>query len=514
MRVTGILVVASRASLMAALLLVAACATLPVDDARVASTALDDHASTTLGREIGARAVHPPGTSGFTILRGGREAFTARIALADLAERTIDVQYYLWESDATGTLLARQLHRAAERGVRVRILVDDVNLDDQDANLAAFDAHPNIEVRTFNPFVHRASKALGFLTDFNRLNHRMHNKLIVVDNAVAIVGGRNMGDAYYEVDPEFNFRDLDVVAAGPVVRELSKVFDSFWNGEWSVRMAALFGRPVDATYLTDPARVKRFADAIARYPHPLDQDLVTLRSALSAVFAQFVWARGHVVYDDPASIGDPRLRVMHDLLIRRVERLERELLIEAAYFIPLDADLPMVRALTRRGVRMRLLTNSLASNDVVPAFAGYSRIRRALVAAGVELHELRRDPGPARKRELPAGSQASLHTKAIVFDRKDVFIGSFNLDARSSAINTEAGLFIESPELAARVADYMDTGASPEVSYRVRLDAEGRLAWHASDDGKPLAYTVDPLTTPGLRMRARWWSLLPILEQL
>jgi putative cardiolipin synthase len=514
MNVARLAGVASRAALTAALSLLAACATLPPDDARVASTALDDHASTALGREIEARAAQAPKQSGFTILRRGREAFTARVAMADLAERTIDVQYYLWESDATGTLLARQLHRAAERGVRVRILVDDVNLDDQDTNLAAFDAHPNIEVRIFNPFAHRASKALGFVADFDRVNHRMHNKLIVVDNAVAIVGGRNMGDPYYEVDPEFNFRDLDVVAAGPVVRELSKVFDRFWNGEWSVRVASLVGRPVEAAYLADPAQAKRFAAAMARYPHPLDQDVATLRSSLSAVFAQFVWAPGRVIYDDPASIRDPRLRVMHDLLIRRIERLEREILIEAAYFIPLDADLPTVRALTRRGVRVRLLTNSLASNDVVPAFAGYSRIRRALVEAGVEVHELRHDPGPARKRELPAGSKARLHTKAIVFDRNDVFIGSFNLDARSSSINTEAGLYIESPALAARVVEYMDTGASGEVSYRLALDADRRLAWHASDDGKPLSYDVDPLTTPGLRFRAWWWSLLPILEQL
>jgi putative cardiolipin synthase len=495
-------------------LALAGCATLPKDYPRTASTALAAPETTTIGREIAGLAGRHPGQSGFAVLRRGRIAFTTRIALADVAEKTLDVQYYIWEQDATGVLLAQHLRRAADRGVRVRVLIDDSNVVRRDASLAAFDAHPNVEVRVFNPFAQRATRVVGFLTDFNRLNHRMHNKLIVVDNAVAIVGGRNMSDPYFEVDPEFNFRDLDVVAAGPITKELSAVFDRFWNGEWSVPIAALVDRAYTVDELDTPARRERIATIVATYPHPLSHDLASVKAAVSQITAMLVWAPGRVLFDDPASIEDPGLRVMGRTLRKRTDEASREILIEAAYFIPFQEGAALAKQLVDRGVRVRVVTNSLTSNDVIQAFAGYSISRVDLIRAGVELHELRFEPGPARKRQLPAGSKASLHTKTIVFDRKDVFIGSFNLDARSSSINTEAGLYIESPELAAQVIEYLDEGAGPEVSYRVELDAAGNLQWTASDDGKVLRYDRDPLSTPGQRARAGFWSVLPILDQL
>jgi len=505
-----------RAWLLAVLgmLVLAGCATVPKDYPRTPSTAFQAHESTTVGREVAALAAQHPGESGFAIIRRGRQAFTSRIMLADLAEKSLDVQYYQWDQDATGGILAEHLLRAADRGVRVRVLVDDVNLQDRDAVLASFDAHPNVEIRVFNPFPQRFSKAAGFLTDFNRVNHRMHNKLMVMDNAVAIVGGRNMSDAYFEVDPEFNFRDLDVAAAGPVVRDLSKIFDRFWNGDWSLPVAALVDRTYTEADLRAAQRSIFSAERRARYPHPLNQDLGTLRSELAGTFRSFVRAPGRAIYDDPSSINDPEVRVMQEAMFRRIDRLEKELLIEAAYFIPMKQGVERAKTLIDRGVRIRVVTNSLASNDVIQAFAGYSISREALLKAGVELYELRFEPGPARKRQLPAGSKAGLHTKTMVFDRKDVFIGSFNLDARSAMINTEAGLYVESPVLAAQVIDYLNEGASPEVSYRVQLDKNGELYWTASDDGKPLRYDVDPLTTPEQRAKARFWSVLPIIEQL
>ena len=495
-------------------LLLAGCATVPKDYPRTASTAFQAHESTTIGREVAALAAQHPGESGFAIIRHGRQAFTARVMLADLAQKTLDVQYFLWDVDNTGQILADHLIRAADRGVRVRVLVDDVNLKDRDAALASFDAHPNIEVRLFNPFPHRWSQLFGFLTDFNQVNHRMHNKLMVMDNAVAIVGGRNMADAYYEVDPKFNFRDLDIAGAGPIVRDLSKLFDRFWNGEWSVPVAAM----VDRTYTEEDlqARVQRLREAIAKteYPYPLDQDLGTLRSELAGTFRSFVWAPGRVIYDDPASINDPDLRVMNKLLHQRLARLEKELLVENAYFIPPEDGIANAKKLVDRGVRIRIVTNSLASNDVIQAFAGYSVSRERLVGAGVELHELRSEPGPQRARQLPPGSKAGLHTKTMVFDRKDVFVGSFNLDARSKQINTEAGLFVESPELAAQVAAYLDTGASPDQSYRVLLDAAGDVYWEASDNGTPVRYDAEPLATPDQMSSAAFWRTAPILEQI
>ena len=503
-----------RALLVAAVLLIASCATVPKDYPRTESTAFQFHESTSIGKELAGLAAQHPGESGVAIIRRGRPAFTARVVLADLAEQTLDVQYFLWEPDATGRILADHLMRAADRGVRVRILIDDVNLKDRDAGIAALDAHPNVEIRLFNPFPHRGSHLFGFLVDFDRVNHRMHNKLMVMDNALAVVGGRNMSDPYFEVDPRANFRDLDIAAAGPVVRDLSNVFDRFWNGAWSVPIAAL----VDRRYGEDDLRahVQRIREVIAKgdYPHPLDQDVAALQSELSTLVRGFVWAPAHVVYDDPASISDPSRRVMHTLLFGRLDRVQTELLIESAYFIPLDGGVAKLKELVDRGVRIRVLTNSLASNDVIAAFAGYSKRREAMVRNGIEMYELRPEPGPVRKRLFGGGSRAGLHTKAIVFDREDVFIGSFNLDARSSAINTEAGLYVTSPALAAQVIEFMNEGVDPDASFRLQLDKEGNLCWIAEDEGTPLRYDKDPMTTFLQRFAAGFIRLLPVDTQL
>ena len=503
-----------RALLVAAVLLIASCATVPKDYPRTESTAFQFHESTSIGKELAGLAAQHPGESGVALIRRGRPAFTARVVLADLAEQTLDVQYFLWAPDATGVILADHLLRAADRGVRVRILIDDVNLMDRDAGIAALDAHPNVEIRLFNPFPHRGSHLFGFLVDFDRVNHRMHNKLMVMDNALAIVGGRNMSDPYFEVDPRANFRDLDIAAAGPVVRDLSNVFDRFWNGAWSVPIAALVDRPYGEDDLR--AHVQRIREVIAKgdYPHPLDQDVAALKSELSTLVRGFVWAPAHVVYDDPASISDQSRRVMHTLLFRRLDRVQTELLIESAYFIPLDGGVAKLKELVDRGVRIRVLTNSLASNDVIAAFAGYSKRREAMVRNGIELYELRPEPGPVRKRLFGGGSRAGLHTKAIVFDRKDVFIGSFNLDARSSAINTEAGLYVASPALAAQVIEFMNEGVDPDASFRLQLDKEGNLYWIAEDEGTPLRYDKDPMTTFLQRFAAGFIRLLPVDTQL
>jgi len=503
-----------RALLAAAVLLIASCATVPKDYPRTESTAFQFHESTSIGKELAGLAAQHPGESGVAIIRRGRPAFTTRVVLADLAEQTLDVQYFLWEPDATGRILADHLMRAADRGVRVRILIDDVNLKDRDAGIAALDAHPNVEIRLFNPFPHRGSHLFGFLVDFDRVNHRMHNKLMVMDNALAIVGGRNMSDPYFEVDPRANFRDLDIAAAGPVVRDLSNVFDRFWNGAWSVPIAALVDRPYGEDDLR--AHVQRIREVIAKgdYPHPLDQDVAALKSELSTLVRGFVWAPAHVVYDDPASISDPSRRVMHTLLFGRLDRVQTELLIESAYFIPLDGGVAKLKELVDRGVRIRVLTNSLASNDVIAAFAGYSKRREAMVRNGIEMYELRPEPGPVRKRLFGGGSRAGLHTKAIVFDREDVFIGSFNLDARSSAINTEAGLYVTSPALAAQVIEFMNEGVDPDASFRLQLDKEGNLYWIAEDEGTPLRYDKDPMTTFLQRFAAGFIRLLPVDTQL
>jgi putative cardiolipin synthase len=365
----------------------------------------------------------------------------------------------------------------------------------------------------FNPFAQRSAKTVGFLTDFERVNHRMHNKLLVVDNAVAIVGGRNMSDPYFGVDPTRNFRDLDIAAVGPIVRDLSAVFDRFWNGDWAVPVAALTDRSAGIDDYRSVAGELRRSLPTRDYPWPLEREVAELEGELESLYRSFVWGPARVLWDDPASIDDPGVRTMYRTLARRFREAEQEVLLESAYLVPLDSGTAEAEALRAKGVRIRALTNSLASNDVLAAFAGYSKYRERLVAAGVELHELRPDAGPIRQRMffgVRGGSRAGLHTKAIVFDRRDVFVGSFNLDPRSSFINTEAGLYVESAELAAQVAAYMDEGVRLDNAYRLGLDASGRLYWITEDDGKQIRYDVDPLSSPAQRFEVQWLRMLPL----
>jgi putative cardiolipin synthase len=502
--------------LVLAVVLCTGCASVPPDYPRPPSTVFPDHASTAIGAYFATAAAAHPGQSCFAILPDGSRAFTARIAMTELAEKTLDLQYFIWDSDTTGRILAERLVRAADRGVRVRILLDDLNLQGRDAVVAALDAHPNIEIRLFNPFAHRSGHLLDFIVDFNRVNHRMHNKLFVMDNALAIVGGRNIGNHYFEVHQQVNFRDMDVIAGGPVVREASGVFDHFWNSAWAVPIRALVDRPATEADLQEAVQTSRQLVAQEPYPYPLDQDVATLKSEMTAIFDRCIWAPGHMIFDDPDEITKHgRTTTMTESFYRRIGRLESELLIEVPYLIVRKPGLAAVKRLRDRGVRIRVLTNSLASNDVLAAHAGHAEHRDKLIAAGVELYELRSDPAVKKRTFFLSGSgRSTLHAKVMVFDRKDVFIGSLNLDPRSGDINTEAGLYIESPELAAQVIAYMDEGVLPQYAYRVLLDADGDLYWVTETDGKTERYDHDPNSTAWQRAKVRFIRMLPVMNQL
>jgi putative cardiolipin synthase len=477
--------------------------------------AFQEHESTRIGAKIADLARQNPGRSGFSIIRYGRRALTARVAVADLAEKCLDVQYYIWEEDATGRILAERLVRAAERGVRVRVLVDDINMAGRDARIAALDAHPNIHIRIFNPFSNRRFRGLDFVTDLRRVNHRMHNKLMVMDNAIAIVGGRNVGAHYFEAHDKSNFRDLDIAAVGPIVREVSEVFDHFWNGRWSVPVADIVDRPFEERDCSSTIAEIRAQIESDNYPFPLNIDLDELLATLDEEISRMSWAPGRIVWDDPAAIYDGwRSGAINEALYQRMQNLQQELLIESAYFVPGQRGIDAAKQLEERGVRLRVLTNSLAANDVLAAHAGYSKYRRALLDAGVELYELRPDPGPVDKKLVSMESKAALHTKAIVFDRKDVFIGSFNLDPRSASINTEAGLYVESPEIARQVIEYMDDGVAPKNAYRVRIDEQRRLRWATDAGGAGSDYSKDPKSTWLQRSLAALIRMLPVERQL
>jgi putative cardiolipin synthase len=333
------------------LLMLTGCATtLPTDVQRPPSSSFADYETTATGQLFEQAALQHPGKSGFALIRKGRPAFTGRIAMTAMAEKTMDLQYYIWEPDTTGRIFALRLVEAADRGVRVRALLDDNTLEGRDSPIAAIDAHPNIEIRIFNPFAHRGSRIFGFLTDFDRVNHRMHNKLVVVDNALAIVGGRNIGNHYFGVQTDANFRDLDIAAAGPIVRELSNVFDRFWNGDWSYPVSAL----VDRTYTEEDLRetvatVREFISK-EQYPYPLDEDVESLRGQLKEIRDNFIWAPEQVIWDDPSIVEHEKAAaVMHEALHRKVQTLQKELLIESAYFVVRERAIEATKKWLKKG---------------------------------------------------------------------------------------------------------------------------------------------------------------------
>ncbi|HTN66176.1 MAG TPA: phospholipase D family protein, partial [Burkholderiaceae bacterium] len=359
---------------------------------RPVSAMLPNNADTRLGKSVAPLVQVHPGVSGVVALRDGRAAFAARALLADAAERTLDVQYYIWHRDMSGTLLFEALRRAADRGVRVRLLLDDNNTGGLDSVLAALDAHPNIEVRLFNPFRIRRWRALGYLTDFARLNRRMHNKSFTADDQVAIIGGRNVGDEYFGAGQDVLFVDLDVLAIGPVVKDVSRDFESYWNSASSYPAqrvlpgadpAAMPALAAAASRIAVDPTARAYIDALAE--QPFVRDLLAHR-------LPFEWAATTMVSDDPAK-GLGRA-AQDELLVARLRRIlkmpARELELVSPYFVPGAAGVEYFAALARRGVAITVLTNSLEATDVVAVHAGYAKRRKPLLEAGVRLFEMKR----------------------------------------------------------------------------------------------------------------------------
>lgn len=347
------------------------------------STALEDYANTSAGEKLSRLEKQHLGQLGFLIVGQPRAAFTSRVVLTELAEKSLDLQYYIWEEDASGRILAEKLVSAADRGVRVRVLLDDINLGGRDDVIASLDAHPNIEIRLFNPFAHRQFRFLDFLVDFKRVNRRMHNKLMVMDNSLAIIGGRNIGDHYFGVSEGANFRNLDIAAGGPVVRETSSVFDYFWNGEWSVPISSLVDRTYTKQDLEEVLSAIRSQIEGSRFPYPLEPDVADLKSNFMTIIDNLIWSRGSMIWDDPASVIETgETQRISNAVYLRLQSLQNEFLIESAYFVPRDVAIKTIQKLRNDGIRVRILTNSLASNDVLAAHAGYSQRRKELIESG------------------------------------------------------------------------------------------------------------------------------------
>lgn len=507
-KVTG---VCKRLFLVVAMILLTGCSTLPQAVEREASYALTNPGVTLLGRMFAEAAIDEV-NSGFVPLVSGTDAYEVRAAMAGLAEHTLDLQTYIWGDDLAGRAMLREVLAAAERGVRVRLLIDDHHTADSGVTFAAVNAHPHIEVRLFNPFGWRKNRYMDWLLDFRRINHRMHNKLMIADNVLAITGGRNIGDHYFAVDTETNFRDLDLLLAGPAVSRMSTAFDDYWNSEWAYPVDALDSAAgasgdgaamiaiLDAWFATQP-----------EFPYRIDGPPEGLQKRLEKFREEFFYGPVHVVTDSPQKIKGNGDSDVADRVLAFKRNVEEELLMEVSYVIPGKSGLALLGELVENGVRVRILTNSLATNDIVPAHSGYLKYRRRMLAAGIELHELRPDAyaEQARQNALAPRSIATLHTKAIIYDRRKVFIGTLNMDPRSIYLNTENGLFIESPALAEHIAALIEEGMRPENSFELQL-VDGKVRWRLVTEDGEVIFTADPETSRWTRFLAGLLALLPI----
>jgi putative cardiolipin synthase len=522
-------------------LALAACATRPPATAfdHPVTHALSTTADTPLRTALAPKEAAHPGESGVRLLPTGTEALQTRIALARAATKTLDMQYYIAEEDGTGKLLLGAALYAADRGVKVRMLVDDLNFKDIDQIMAVLNSHNNIDIRVFNPFG-SATQSLGvrtrnLFTNVDRFTRRMHNKAMIADNQIAIVGGRNLGDEYFSASASIQFRDLDALVAGPVTQEISASFDDYWNSGIAYPLRALNKQKFDPADL-DKTRAdlrqhwKDQADPLNAKPlnaTPLAQQIAQDSLGLT-------WARTEFEADSPVKIEHPDKDYKSPPMQRLVElanQARSDILIVSPYFVPHDAGVKTLAKLTGRGVKVEVLTNSLAATDAVAVQAGYAPYRVPLLKAGVNLYELKPvvAEGAGRSRAGLFGSQsrASLHAKAYVIDRSILVIGSMNLDPRSALLNTELALVIHSRKIAAEAAQLFEQGVRPVSAYRVELASPAVLAglkntgspmsplvWTTEDNGQVRTYNFDPQAGLYRNVLTGLFMLLPVDSQL
>lgn len=508
----------------------------------------------------------------------GPESFATRVAMARFAKQSLDMQYYIWDGDKTGTYLLGELLDAADRGVRVRLLLDDhyskgiidgvlsqlgagvrafaaeaedrlamvtpqalerrdrmrhlmqeINSGGRDLVAAALDSHENIEVRMFNPMPSRKQgevlRLFQMLVNFSSLNRRMHNKIFAADNQLAVVGGRNIADGYFGVDTKRNVRDLDLLLGGPAVRDVSSSFDSYWNSQWAVPIQAFTWKGRSEERLHDLR--KELELVFDKKNDPSQKNLGSddaARAVLAGVKARSVEAPIVVIADVPEKFTGDAKPVVAEALGKLADASKKEILVETAYFVPSTQTFSQMKDRLGDGVIIRTLTNSLSSTDQVAAHAGYQKHRKDLLVSGIEMYELRGSQREARPFGfLTHGARAGLHTKSVVFDRQKVFVGTFNLDPRSAYLNTEIGVLVESPALAAQVASYIDTGMKVGNSWNVRIGkpeqesgekVKGRLYWFTGQADKPVEKRREPDSTAISRFLARFLSWMPIEKYL
>ena len=507
-----------------ALLACAACASLPKTHTYSPSSALADTADTTsLGRAAVRRMTELNGPSGINLIPRGPDALFARLTLVDLAERSLDLQYYIWQDDTAGKLLIEAVMRAADRGVRVRLLIDDVGASPDDGTLLLLDSHPNIEVRLFNPIASRSIRSLWMISDFSRVNRRMHNKSITADNQITIVGGRNIGDEYFEASTEMNYADLDALAIGAAVAAVSARFDRYWNSPIVYGISELRHESAASGDLERAAAgLRAFEQQQRAGPYAQAMRESRLSQELRDGRVSFSPARIEVTSDDPIKVehsGKDRSQNLMPQLRPQFDGARESVMLVSPYFVPRKGGVDFLRSLRARGVRVRVLTNGLASTDVVPVFGKYKKYRRQLLEAGVELYEI--DPaydldgpaGPLQTSDDAKAPRAGLHGKVLSFDCLQFFVGSMNLDPRSAFTNTEIGFLVDAPDVAGPLCEALDeTFAHGAFRLELTTTSNGarHLEWVDIDKGREQRFTSEPRASRWRRFKAWMYGTLPI----
>jgi len=486
-----------------------------------------------MARELGPQLAAHPAQSGFYLLPNGPDALVTRLALVDAAERTLDSQCFILEDDSVGNLLLDRVLAAAERGVRVRLLVDDWNQKGHDRRLAWLGAQPNIEVRLFNPAGSPRScsltRPLHYVFGPKRVLRRMHNKSMIVDNTVAIVGGRNIADGYYTASDDYNFGDIDILAAGPIAGQVSVSFDEFWNDRLAIPIEAFVSRDETAGYSLETRRKFEASMAAALCSPYADYLRESGPAAKTLEIGQLplIWAEGEVLYDWPSkvltSIDKDPSAYMFFKLKEILDGATTEAMMISPYFVPGESGMDCCRQMRNRGVTVKVLTNSLASTDEIAPHAAYEKYRADLLRCGVELYELRPEPdrsGKDKRDHKGSSAGAGLHAKCLIVDRNVVFVGSFNLDPRSVLMDTQNGIVVRSEELARQLAAIFARRTSTGYAYRVRFlgalrgTNDSRLVWIDEINGKTVHYSDEPMTGPCRRLKAWFLSWLAPEEWL
>lgn len=502
------------------LLMQLACSSLPQRPA-YAVTEKPDVSTSAIHRSLVGELEKHPSQSGFMALNDGIDALAARLALIERAEKTLDLPYYIWHDDLTGRVLQSRLLAAADRGVRVRMLLDDMDTAGKDEILNKLNQHPNIEIRVFNPFPNRNARWIDFMTSPSRVNHRMHNKALIADAGIVVVGGRNIGDEYFNASTAVAFSDMDVLAIGPVTTEVEHAFELYWNSDWSYPLQQL-----TQPHEYSAREIVEFRNTYENYYS--DAKGSAYATALKVQWQQhFVeadsdrvaWGGWRLYYDHPQKVVAPEVTEEYHLaphLLGIMDQAKSDLVIVSPYFVPGPDFTRYLVNKVKDGVRVRVLTNSLASNDVALVHAGYQRYREELVRGGVELYEFKPNPNlgdKPKKHSWRGSSHASLHGKYLGFDRTHVFVGSFNLDGRSVALNTELGVLFESEKYGQLLSDNFD-GYVIDKAYRLQLDDDGDMIWKTRMNGKDAVYKKEPETTWWQRFATGFLSLIVPESQL